>query len=88
MQAEIKNQNDNDQEKQDGKNKGKKKRTHLAKTKGIKKVVITTDKGIDITSVKIIHKSTIGILILLLKTAHEIRSTHVCILFCINTRIL
>ena len=38
----------------------KKKKTHLPKTKGIKKVVITTDKGIDITSVKIIHKSTIG----------------------------
>ena len=39
---------------------GKKKKTHLPKTKGIKKVIITTDKGIDITSVKIIHKSTIG----------------------------
>ena len=38
----------------------KKKKTHLPKTKGIKKVIITTDKGIDITSVKIIHKSTIG----------------------------
>ena len=37
-----------------------KKKTHLPKTKGIKKVIITTDKGIDITSVKIIHKSTIG----------------------------
>ena len=59
MGAEIKNQNYNDQEKQEGKNKEKKK-THLPKTKGIKKVIITTDKGIDITSVKIIHKSTIG----------------------------
>ena len=59
MGAEIKNQNYNDQEKQEGKNKGKKK-THLPKTKGIKKVIITTDKGIDITSGKIIHKSTIG----------------------------
>ena len=59
MGAEIKNQNYNDQEKQEGKNKEKKK-THLPKTKGKKKVIITTDKGIDITSVKIIHKSTIG----------------------------
>ena len=60
MGAEIKNQNNNNQEKQEGKNKEKKKKTHLPKTKGIKKLVITTDKGIDITSVKIIHKSTIG----------------------------
>ena len=60
MGAEIKNQNYNDQEKQEGKNKEKKKKTHLPKTKGIKKVIITTDKGIDKTSVKIIHKSTIG----------------------------
>ena len=59
MGAEIKNQNNNNQQKQEGKNKEKKK-THLPKTKGIKKVIITTDKGIDITSVKIIHKTTIG----------------------------
>ena len=43
-----------------GRTRKKKKKTHLPKTKGIKKVIITTDKGIDITSVKIIHKSTIG----------------------------
>lgn len=46
--------------KKNRKERTRKKKTHLPKTKGIKKVVITTDKGIDITSVKIIHKSTIG----------------------------